>query len=336
MNHQPAISILMPVKNTAQFLEACLDSIVNQTEKDWELIAIDDHSTDDSLSVLMSYAINDERIKVFKNNGKGIIEALRLAYSHSSGALITRMDSDDIMSLNKLEVLKSNLLAKGKGHIALGKVKYFAEGILGEGFKKYEVWLNSLIEMGTNFEGIYKECVIPSPCWMVFREDLDKCGAFAPNYYPEDYDLAFRFYQEDLKPIACSETLHYWRDYAIRTSRTDIHYADHTFLDIKTSYFMKLDYNSNKNLVVWGAGDKGKTLAKKLVSLKIEFYWICDNPKKIGKHIYDQKMLPFTSLETIENSQSIVTVANTKSQETIKSYFEERNYKANKDFFFFC
>lgn len=336
MNKSPAISILMPVKNTAHFLIECLESIMNQTEIDFELIAIDDHSTDESYSILNRYSIKDQRVKSYKNTGNGIIEALRLAYSKSSGKFITRMDSDDIMSLNKLKVLKSNLIEFGNGHIALGKVKYFSENPLGEGFKRYEEWLNSLIEKGINFEGIYKECVIPSPCWMVYREDLEKCNAFNPNEYPEDYDLAFRFYVEGLKPIPCNQILHHWRDYATRTSRTHIHYADHTFLDIKMRYFIKLDFDSTKNLIVWGAGDKGKTIAKKLIAQKIKFTWICDNPKKIGKHVYDQLMLPFSVLETIDNSQSIITVANTNAQDEINRFFNEQNLILNKDYFFFC
>ena len=109
MNKPLIISILMPVKNTALFLNECLDSIVNQNELNFELIAIDDHSTDESYSILSNYSSKDSRIKVFKNSGKGIIEALRLAYKKSSGSLITRMDSDDIMSINKLKVLKTNL-----------------------------------------------------------------------------------------------------------------------------------------------------------------------------------------------------------------------------------
>jgi glycosyltransferase involved in cell wall biosynthesis len=336
MNSIPAISILMPVKNTAQFLIECLESIINQTETDFELIAIDDHSTDKSYSILKKYSVKDNRFKVFKNTGNGIIEALRLAYSKSSGKYITRMDSDDVMSLNKLRVLKSNLIAFGNGHIALGKVKYFSEKPLGAGFIKYEEWLNSLIEEGTNFEGIYKECVIPSPCWMVYREDLEKCNAFYPNDYPEDYDLAFRFYMKGFKPIASHEILHHWRDYSTRTSRTHVYYADHTFLDIKMKYFLKLDYDSTKNLVVWGAGDKGKRVAKHLIAQKINFSWICDNPKKIGKHVYDQLMLPFTALESVDNSQSIITVANSKAQKEIKLYFKERKLLSNNGYFFFC
>ena len=336
MNSNPTISILMPVKNTAPFLNECLDSIINQSETDFELIAIDDHSSDESHSILKEFAIKDKRIKVFKNTGIGIIEALRLAYSKSSGTYITRMDSDDVMSLTKLQVLTSNLVAFGSGHIALGKVLYFSASPLGAGFKNYELWLNSLIEKGTNFEGIYKECVIPSPCWMVYREDLEKCQAFYPDKYPEDYDLAFRFYKEGLKAIACSKVLHHWRDYATRTSRTHVHYADHTFLDIKMNYFLELDRDTTKKLVVWGAGDKGKKVAKILIAQNIKFTWICDNPKKISKDIYGQILYPLTALDTIENSQSIITVANLKAQIEIKLHFEERNLILNKDYFFFC
>ncbi len=332
----PLISVLMPIKNTAQFLKECIDSILNQTETNWELIAINDHSTDESFSILKNFSKNDNRIKVFSNKGEGIINALRLAYSKSNGELITRMDSDDIMTKDKLHVLKSDLLKSGRGHIGLGLVKYFSENKLGEGFKKYESWLNDLTKEGRNFEGIYKECTIPSPCWMVFKEDLDLSEAFLPNRYPEDYDLAFRFYLQGLKPIACNAILHYWRDYSTRTSRTHVHYADNTFMEIKSHYFLNYEYDKNKNLVVWGAGDKGKTMAKKLIEKEIDFYWICDNPKKIGKHIYDQEMLSFTALADIKNTQSIITVANVIAQKEIRKYFEELNYQPQKDYVFFC
>ena len=68
MNSNPTISILMPVKNTAPFLNECLDSIINQSETDFELIAIDDHSTDESHSILNEYSIKDKRVKVFKKS----------------------------------------------------------------------------------------------------------------------------------------------------------------------------------------------------------------------------------------------------------------------------
>ena len=77
-------------------------------------------------------------------------------------------------------------------------------------------------------------------------------------------------------------------------------------------------------------------MEKKLIEKEIDFFWICDNPKKIGKHIYNQKMLPFTALADIENTQSIITVANEKAQKEIRNYFKEHNYQPQKDYIFFC
>jgi glycosyltransferase involved in cell wall biosynthesis len=189
------ISILLPVRNAGKYLSACLESIQNQTETNWELIAIDDNSTDSSFEILSLFSRKlPEQIHVFKNEGKGIIPALRLAYSKCQGEFITRMDADDLMEKNKLASLRSLLVKNGRGHVATGLVKYFSETKLGEGYKKYEEWLNSLILENKSYDDIYKECVIPSPSWMCYQDDLKKCGAFEIQQYPEDYDLCFRFY----------------------------------------------------------------------------------------------------------------------------------------------
>jgi len=88
--------------------------------------------------------------------------------------------------------------------------------------------------------------------------------------------------------------------------------------------------------VVWGAGFKGKTIAKKLIDRNIPFKWICDNPKKIGKSIYGQEMLPFQHLEQLENAQSIVTVANEIAQREITAYMNKQHNKPMVDYFMFC
>ena len=137
------ISILLPVYNAIPYLQICLDSIQNQTEENWELIAIDDFSTDHSLQILMDFKEkNPTRVKVFQNQKKGIIPALQLAFQKSQGEYITRMDADDLMEKTKLETLKGILQKNGKRHLATGLVKYFSETTLGEGYQKYEQWLN--------------------------------------------------------------------------------------------------------------------------------------------------------------------------------------------------
>lgn len=332
----PLVSILIPFKNSSDFLSECLESISNQTYPRWEVLAVNDHSDDSSKTILEKYSLQDSRIKVFENNGSGIIPALRKAYSQSKGELITRMDSDDIMTPNKLEVMVESLLVFGKGNLAVGQVNYFSARGVSDGYDRYEKWLNRLTENGTNYSEIYKECVIPSPCWMTYREDFDACGAFEPNLYPEDYDLTFRFYENGLKCIPCSQELHHWRDYDTRTSRTSEHYAQNYFLDIKLRYFIKLDFDKTRPLAIWGAGNKGKTIAKKLIERHIEFYWLCDNPKKIGKEIYGKEMLHFSKLKELKNPQSIITVANEEAQEVIRDYFSKLGQKKIENYFFFC
>ena len=332
----PLISILIPFKNTAEFLSDCLLSIIDQSYTNWELLIVDDGSTDEGHRLVKDYSNKDSRIKLFKNEGKGIIEALRLAFSKSKGEFITRMDSDDIMSNNKLEVLSDNLIKYGKHHVAIGLVNYFSKTGIGDGYSKYETWINNLTVNGTNYTEIYKECVIPSPCWMIHREDLINSNAFNPNRYPEDYDLAFRFYENDYKCIPCSTVLHKWRDYDTRTSRTDPHYTHGYLLDIKLHYFLKLDYNDSRPLIIWGAGDKGKTIAKTLIEKDVSFHWICDNPNKIGRDIYGKELKPFRFLKQIKNAQSIISVANGEAQEQIRSYLKKLELQSMSDYFFFC
>lgn len=324
------VSILMPVKNAAPFLEDCLSSILSQTESNWELIAINDASTDESRSILERFAAFNHRISVFDNPGKGIIDALRCAYANSSGTFITRMDADDRMASNKLEVLKQDLQKHGTGHVATGLVRYFSDGKLGDGYHYYESWLNSLSVSGSNYQDIYRECVIPSPCWMVHRSDLDGCGAFRPNRYPEDYDLCFRFYQAQLKPIPSSTVLHHWRDHPSRSSRTDPNYADNRFLDLKLHWFLEIDHNGERPLVLWGAGGKGKALAKALVARHMPFRWMCNNPNKIGKPVYGVTMESVKNIGQVVDLQVIVVVANKEEQTQIAAQMK------GTDVYFFC
>ncbi len=332
----PLISIITPFKNTQDFLSECIESILNQTYSHWELLIVDDHSTDDSFALVKKYAANESRIKLFKNSGNGIIPALQLAFAHSSGEYITRMDSDDIMKPHKLDVLITNLLTFGKKHIAIGLVKYFGASEISEGYRKYEKWINKLTAEGRNFSEIYKECVIPSPCWMIHREDFIQAGGFSPNRYPEDYDLTFRFYREKYTIIPCRQVLHRWRDYQTRSSRTQEAYSQLSLLTIRLDYFLRLDYDNSRPLVLWGAGDKGKFIAKEFLARSIDFTWICDNPNKIEKNIYGITLKDFQLLEEIKNAQSIISVANPKAQQEIKIYFNNQGLAPMRDYYFFC
>lgn len=326
------ISILLPAKNAASFLEECLNSILNQSEKDWELFIVDDHSVDHSFEILKEFQQKDERIKPLKNKGKGIIDALKTAYSQAQGDFISRMDADDLMHEDKLSVMKDQSLQYGEGHIATSLVAYFAEKGVNDGYKNYEEWLNKLTLKGKNFQDIYRECVIPSPSWMLHRNDFEKIGAFNNLSYPEDYALAFEMYKAGLKVIPSDKVLHYWRDHDDRASRNDPNYADNTFIPLKVKYFLEIDFHPEKTLVIWGAGKKGKKIAQLLLKKKIAFDWITDNEKKHDLQIYGIPLKPFKASSTPK--QFIIAVANKKEQSEIS---EQLKLSApNAQIFYFC
>ena len=333
---KPLVSIVITAKNAGQYVHACLESILHQTYQNWECIITDDHSDDDTSAIINRLALKDGRFICLSNDGNGIIDGLRCSYRHSRGQLITRMDADDIMVPTKLELMVSALTEVGEGHLAVGEVAYFSEDGVGGGYKKYAFWLNSLTRSAANFSEIYKECVIPSPCWMVYRHDFKRSGGFNSDVYPEDYDLCFRYRQSGLKIKPIPKVIHRWRDHETRASRNDPHYKDNRFLQLKCDWFLKEDYNRNKNLVLYGAGKKGKWIAKFLVSKKIPFTWITNNEKKIGRDIYGVCLTSETAIDSLRNVQMIIAVAKPTEQEEIVRDLETLGHLKGIDYFLFC
>lgn len=306
------------------FFEKCIESILNQSYSNWELILVDDFSEDNSLELARSYATKDSRIHLHTNSIKGLIPALQLAYRQSSGDFITRMDADDIMAEERLNLMLNKLNSSGKGRVCVGKVKYFSDTGLGEGYKFYENWLNSLTQNEENFKDVYRECTIPSPNFLIGREDFELIGGFNNDSYPEDYDLTFRMYQHGMKVCSVNEVTHYWRDHASRSTRTQDHYHPLTFIPLKVEYFVAIDYSNTKKLVVWGAGKKGKLIIQELISRGIDFTWVTDNPNKIGKNIYGS-VLQKSDDFNFQNSQVIIAVSNREEIQEIETKMSKVN-----------
>jgi glycosyltransferase involved in cell wall biosynthesis len=323
------ISIILPFKNEATYLRECVQSIIDQTYENWELILVDDHSSDASTDIAKSFESLDKRIKYYTNTGSGVIESLCHGFEQSTGSLITRMDGDDVKTSDNLEQL---ITVADTGVLGVGQVKYFREGGLGVGYEHYANWLNALCDNNTHFTEIYKECVIPSPCWLATRQDFIKAGGFASQEYPEDYDLCFRFYQTGLKTKGTKSVIHYWRDHDIRTTRTSDHYADNRFMAMKLRYFERIDYDAKKELVLWGAGKKGKHMARYFLDNNMSFIWITDNPKKIGHNIYGKILESSVGLNLSQNMQMVIAVADKTGQTEIV----ERLKGISASQFWFC
>ncbi len=328
----------MAVKDTEPYLPDCLDSIIAQTYSNWELIAVNDHSSDRTPQILKDYAARDERIRVFDSGDNyRLIPTLQVAFKHCRGTLINRMDSDDKMPDYKLKVLVDEWQKYGKGTIIAGGTEHFVdEGEVGGGFLRYELWLNDVARRGAHYEEIYQECVIPSHCWIIHKDDFKSVGAFDPVVYPEDYDLCFRFYRKGLKVVGIDHILHFWRDRSNRISRTWEEYKDNRYFNLKLRYFYELDRDRQRPLVLWGAGRNGKDMAKLLLAHDDSFHWVCDNQRKIGEQVYGVKMEHFGSIPRLDNPQIMIVVTSPKEKIKIRQQLQDWGKKPVKDFWFFA
>ena len=101
----PKISVIIPVYNTEKYLSRCLDSVVNQTFKDLEIICVNDGSTDNSNEILDRYASKDNRITVINQKNGGLSAARNTGLRHASGQYIGFVDSDDWIDIDYYECL---------------------------------------------------------------------------------------------------------------------------------------------------------------------------------------------------------------------------------------
>ena len=102
------ISVIVPVYNVEKYLAECLDSILNQTYTDLEIICVNDGSTDNSLKILNEYAQKDNRIKVISQQSGGASVARNTGIKHSTSEYLTFVDSDDIIKPTYMETLWVN------------------------------------------------------------------------------------------------------------------------------------------------------------------------------------------------------------------------------------
>ncbi|MBR2781574.1 MAG: glycosyltransferase, partial [Eubacteriaceae bacterium] len=103
------ISVIVPVHNIEAYLSRCLDSILDQTERDIEIIIIDDGSDDSSPFIIDSYASADERIRVLRTEYRGVSSARNTGIREAKGEYIGFVDADDFAEPDMFEALRSRL-----------------------------------------------------------------------------------------------------------------------------------------------------------------------------------------------------------------------------------
>ena len=153
------VSVIVPVYNVEQYLERCLNSLINQTLKDIEIICVNDGSTDSSLSILENFAAQDNRIKIINQSNQGISVGRNNALKIATGEFIGYVDSDDWVSYNFFELLYNNA-KKYNADIACGEI------IRPNAKKHVKFMTQKRIKVYNKTEDKYKACQIPEKSYV--------------------------------------------------------------------------------------------------------------------------------------------------------------------------
>jgi len=122
----PKISVIIPVYNVEKYLRQCLDSVVNQTLKDIEIICVNDGSTDNSQQILEEYAKKDKRIKLINQENQGQSVARNVGIKVSSGEFVSFIDSDDLLPTNDILEILYNKAVENNVKICGGEFSDFS------------------------------------------------------------------------------------------------------------------------------------------------------------------------------------------------------------------
>ena len=313
----PGVSILLPCRNAARFLPECIESIERQTFSDFEALAIDDGSADETADILKVWAQRDDRVIVLQPGQVGLIQALQIACDAARAPLLARMDADDIALPTRLqrqvEWLEQNDLA------ACGsQVSYFPEEAVRAGALDYQAWLNSLTTTRDIARDIFVECPIAHPTLLLRREVLGAVGGYRNTDWPEDYDLIMRLWAGGYSLGNVPDVLLKWRERPDRLSRVDPRYSPAAFYRCK-AHFLARTHLVGRAPVVWGAGPVGKAIARALMHAGVVVHAFIDiDPKKIGQRPYGIQVRSPDSLTTRTNEFVLAAVGSPTARSQIR------------------
>lgn len=211
------VSILMPVYNAEKYLSKALDSIISQSYSTWELIAVDDWSTDDSYQILQKFARKDSRIKTYRNGQhRGVSGAANLAISMTKSQYIVRMDADDIMHPQRIEK-QLDFLRSSRDVVVVGtQCVLIDQDTQRVGEKRFPTSHSDIYRM------IFRSIPIQQPSMMINRGLLPKDFVFYDNdkQTAEEVELLFKLSLYG-KAANLPEYLHFYRLHEQNTSLKD-------------------------------------------------------------------------------------------------------------------
>lgn len=204
----PTVSIIMGVYNckNKHLLEASVQSIIDQTYKDWEFIICNDGSTDDTLAVLNKLALQDKRIKIVTYNvNRGLSEALNTAMSKASGKYIARQDDDDVSYPSRIEEEIQFITAHPKYQIV---------GCIADVYDDNGIWGQFPLKEKPEAKDFMSHSQFLHPSVIMLKDAVDNVGGYRTAWETrkaEDYDLFMRMYAQGYRGYNIQSKLYKYR-----------------------------------------------------------------------------------------------------------------------------
>lgn len=326
------VSILMPVFNAQDTLAECVDSILQQSLQDFELIAVDDFSSDNSVKLLQSY--NDPRIRIISGKSKGIVAALNTGLANCRSDYVARMDADDVMHVERLQKQYDVMCNDAGITLCATQAKKFPEEIIRAGYIEYMHWQNACLTMQDIQNQIYIESPFAHPSVMFRKHRIVESGAYRDGEFPEDYELWLRLFHGGHKMMKLNDVLLDWRESDGRLSRTSSRYSDAAFEKLRADYLAKDIRLQGRRIVLWGAGRKTRQRAQHVIDNGIAvFAWIDIDPNKIGNIYCGAKTFSPDWLLTHEEKPFVLNyVRNHGARGYCRDYLEAAGYVMGEDY----
>lgn len=193
------ISVIVPVYNMEKYLARCVESLLCQTMKEFEILLIDDGSTDGSASICKEYAAQDNRIRYIKKKNGGLSDARNVALEHVKGEFVTFIDSDDFVHSTYLEYLLSLIL---ENDADISSCIHFETSldVIGEDLGEENIFCMSGHEA---CERMLKDLapVLTAACGKLYRTEIVKKYKFPYGRLHEDVATTFKYYLDSTKVV---------------------------------------------------------------------------------------------------------------------------------------
>ena len=331
------VSIIMPVKNAAKTVKRAICSIQSQTLESWELVIVDDHSTDQTRQIVNDLSARDHRIRALKSGGRGIADALNTGISQSQCRYIARMDADDVSMATRLEKQISFLNENPEIGLVATRVNFKGNTLSHQGYAHYVDWTNSLVTSKDIRTHRFIESPIAHPSVM-FRRNLTKKSEniYQSGHFPEDYELWLRWMDEGVKMAKLPEFLVDWYDLPDRLSRTDKRYSPSAFYETKAIYlasWISRFVSADRPIWIWGAGRVSRRRSQMLANLGITFSGLIDiDPHKVGGSANELPTISHRDIPVSEDPYIISYVGNRGAREDIFRYLKSLGFMEERDF----